>query len=379
VTRVLVYYPSNARSVAIETMMLALHRRGIEIELLTTCDAGALHDYLALQGIPAYAHPLPRRPSFAYYVRQGLHLARFTRTRRTDVVFSHLQQANIVAVLAQFAMKARVVPFRHHFDFVFPGDPIPFSPARAELLFDRVINRLSSIIVVPSEAVAAGIERVEHVDSAKLKVVRYVYDFDGYESPQNDAVEAIRAEYPAQLRLLMVSRLIPLKRPELAFGAVQTLVAEGLDIRLLVLGDGPSRESLEAFVTEHELRDRIVMLGYRTGVVNYMGASDLLVHPSLTEASCNAVKEMAMLSKTAIVCDGVGDFGDYVEDGRNGFVVPRSAEPSELADVIRGVYAEPAALTTLGTTLRVDVLERFGVSDARVADYLALLDDGPSA
>jgi glycosyltransferase involved in cell wall biosynthesis len=376
VTRVLVFYPSNDRSVAIETMMLGLHRRGVEIELLTTCEAGPLHEHLVSLGIPAHAHPVPRRPALIYYLRQAVHLVRFTRARGIDVVFSHLQQANIVAVLVQFAMKARVVPFRHHFDFVFPGDPIPFTAARTELLFDRIINRLSSTIVVPSEVVAAGIERVEHVPGTKLKVVRYVYDFDGYDAPQEDAVEKIRAEYPAHLTLLMVSRLIPLKRPELAFRAVRELVGEGLDIRLLVLGDGPSRASLEAYVAGHQLQERIVMLGYRTAVVNYMGASDLLVHPSLTEASCNAVKEMALLGKPAIVCSGVGDFSDYVEDGRNGFVLPRRTEASDLAAVIRRVYADPAVLASLGAELRVDVLQRFGASEARIDEYVSLLGPG---
>jgi len=371
--RVLVYYPSNARSVSIETMVLAIHRAGVEIELLTTCEAGPLHEYLKREGVEAYAHPVPRRPASLYYLRQGAHLIRFCRRHRVTVVLSHLQHTNIIAVFARFVLKARVLPFRHHFTFVFAGDDMSFEGSRTELMFDRIINRLSPVLIVPSQGVADGMERAEGVDPRRLKVVPYIYDFDGYERPQPEAVEAIRAQFPAQLTLLMVSRLVPLKRVDLAFEAVRDLLADGLDLRLLVLGDGPERESLEAYVDRHDLGERIVMLGHRTDIVNYMAAADLLVHPSLTEASCNAVKEMALLGKTAIVCEGVGDFSEYIEDGRNGFMIPRTARPEDLAEVIRTAYNSRERLETLGAALRVEVLERFAVSDRRVADYLELL------
>jgi glycosyltransferase involved in cell wall biosynthesis len=371
--RVLLFYPSNARTVALETMMLALHRAGIEIELLTTCESGPLHDYLRIQGVPAHAYTVPRRPAISFYLRQVLHLIRFCRRRRINVVFSHLQQANVISVCARPFLGARVVPFRHHFTFVFPGDGIRLERNRSEDLLDWVISHLSKTVIVPSQAVADGIHSIEGVDRRRLKVVRYMYDFSGYPEPDRDAVDAISARFPARLTLLMVSRLVPLKRPDVAFAAVRDLVRDGLDVRLFVLGEGPLRDSLEAFVNEHDLGDRIIMLGQRRDVINYMAAADLLVHPSLTEASCNAVKEMALLGRTAVVCGGVGDFDDYIEDGRNAFVMSRPGSARELAEIIRDVYDSQERLGTLGSELRAAVLERFGISDERVADYLELL------
>jgi glycosyltransferase involved in cell wall biosynthesis len=104
-----------------------------------------------------------------------------------------------------------------------------------------------------------------------------------------------------------------------------------------------------------------------------MAAADLMIHPSLTEASCNAVKEMALLGKTAVVCAGVGDFNDYVQDGVNGFEMSRPGSAHELAEIIRDVHSSPQRLTPMGVELREAVLARFGVSDARVGDYLELL------
>ena len=54
------------------------------------------------------------------------------------------------------------------------------------------------------------------------------------------------------------------------------------------------------------------MVGFREDFVNYMAAADLLIHPSLTEASNNVVKEMGLLQKGVAVCRHVGDFNDFI-------------------------------------------------------------------
>jgi glycosyltransferase involved in cell wall biosynthesis len=372
VTRILVFYPSNKRSVQLETTILAIHRRRVAIELLTTCEAGPLHRFLESQGVRSHAHPLSKNSSLLYYARQIGYLARFCRERRVSTVFSNLQHANLIAAFAQYLMPARVIIFRHHFKFVFPGDGVDLEPNRMERIFDRVINRLARTIVVPSSGVYNGMRAVEHADMSRVTVLPYIYDFEQYGRPAPEAVAAIRARFPARLTLLMSARLIPFKRHALVFDLVRDLIREGLDLRMLVLDDGPERERLEDFVRAHDLSERIIMLGFRPDFIDYMAASDLLVHPSLTEASSSVVKEMGLLGRTAIVCQGVGDFDDYLVHGHNAFLVPRSTDGSEIAKIVRECYRSPEQLERLGRSLRATVLERFGVTPRAVDRYLEL-------
>jgi glycosyltransferase involved in cell wall biosynthesis len=372
-TEILAFYPSNKRSVQLETTILAMQRRGARVRFLTTCAPGPLHDYLSARGIRVSAHPVGKRWSLIYYVRQILHLARFCRTNDVTCVFSNLQHANFIAVFAQFLMPARVVVFRHHFKFALPGDRIPLKPNPMERLFDRVINRLGRIIVVPSSGVYEGMRLVERADMSRVRILPYIYDFDQYGQPDPAAVAELRSRYAARLILLMSARLIPFKRHALAFSVVRDLIEEGLDIRMLVLDDGPERASLEESVRGNRLEDRIVFLGYRDDFINYMAASDLLVHPSLTEASSSVVKEMALLGKTSIVCQGVGDFDEYLRHQENAFLVPRSTDGSEIAEILRSVYASPGELDRLGASLRQTVLKRFSVRPERVDRYLELV------
>jgi glycosyltransferase involved in cell wall biosynthesis len=374
VIRILVFYPSNKRTVQLETTILAIHRRGVEIELLTTCEPGPLHKFLSSQGVPTHAHPLSKRWSFGYYVRQIGYLARFCRERGFTTVFSNLQHANFIAVFAQSLTSAKFVIFRHHFDYAFPGDDIPLKTSRMERIFDRVINRLARKTVVPSSGVYEGMRRVEHADMSRVTILPYMYEFDRYGRPNREAVDKIRSRYPSRLTLLMSSRLVPFKRHALVFPIIRDLVDEGLDLRMFVLDDGPERARLEAFVRTHHLEDRIIMLGFRTDFLDYMAASDLLVHPSLSDASSSVVKEMALLEKTVIACRGVGDFDDYLRDGSNAFLVARSTDGSEIAEILREVYAEPTRLDGLGKSLRAVVLDRFSVKPESVDRYLELAE-----
>lgn len=370
--RVLLYYPSNKRTVAIETVVLEFHRRGVPIELLTTCEPGALHDYLESRGIRTHTNAIPKGSALVYYLRQMVFLVRFCRAHGITTVFSNLQHVNFIAVFAQFFTTARMVIFRHHFKFSLPGDGIPLEPNRMERVFDAIINRLGREIIVPSTGVYEGMRIVEGADMTRVRILPYIYDFDQYGEPDSQAVADIRARYPARLRLLMSSRLIPYKRHALAFKVLRNLVRSGHDIVCFVLDEGPERASLEAFVREEGLQDHIIFLGFRTDFLDWMGAADLLVHPSLTEASSSVVKEMALLGKTSMVCQGVGDFDEYLEHGRNAFVVPRSTDGSHMEQILREVHADPEMLTALGASLQATVLSRFGHESDVVLDYLEL-------
>ena len=373
-TTILFFYPSNQRTIPLETTILAIQGRRIPVDLLTTCEVGPLHRYLMTRGISAYAHPVMTRSAPGYYLRQALYLARFCRQRQVTTVFAHLQHANVIAVCAQYLMSARVVAFRHHFNFVFPGDNIFLTGNRRERILDRFINRLARTIVVPSSGVFNGMRPIERVDISRVIVLPYIYDFEQYPTPNRDVVRSLRSQYPARLTMLMCGRLIPFKRQSVVFPVISTLIREGLDIRLFVLGDGPERAALEEYVHRHSLTDRIIMLGFRDNAIDYMAASDLLVHPSLTEASNNTVKEMGLLGKPAIICRGVGDFDDYLQDGRNAFFVPRATDGSEIEAILRTVYEKPEQLSEMGRLLPNAVVNRFTVTDEAVDQYIALID-----
>jgi glycosyltransferase involved in cell wall biosynthesis len=360
--KILFYYPSNKRTVALETLLIELRNKGYEIIILTTCTKDDFHYYMESLGFTTYANNIQAK-GIRYYLRQIAFLISFCRKQKIDFIFSHLQHVNFIAVLAQYAIKAKVIVFRHHFRFTDTTDE-QIEISKNELLFDKIINKLAYKIIVPSSGVYKGIKATENINIKKVFIIPYLYDFSKYQTPNNTEVEKIKLQYPCTLRLIMVSRLIKLKRHYVVFPVIKDLILEGYDIKLLVLDDGPEKENLITYVNENHLSDIICMLGFKKDFVNYMAAADLLIQPSLTDASNSAAKEMALFEKAIAVSKDVGDYSDYVTDNINGYLIPLTNTATHLKEIIINAYNNPDKLLIMGRNLKTDVLSKFDTSNA---------------
>jgi len=363
--RILLYYPPNKRSVAIETLCKAVIEAGHEVVLLTLTERGDFHKALEAMGITTHTTVMERKPSWKYFLKQGRFLVKFCKQNRIDYVWSHLQEANIIAVLSQRFLKAEVITFRHHAESAFYteyGAQFAMQRNRNEERMDRIINKLAKTIVVPSSGVWYGMEKHEGCDMKKVKLLPYIYDFSTYQQPDNVQVSALKKKYDCELLLIMVSRMVPTKQHLPVFEILNKLIREGLSVKMIVMDDGPLRPELEKYIADQNLSQHIFLVGFRNDFIQYMSAADLLIHPSLTEASNNVVKELALLEKTVAVCRDVGDFNDYISDGENGFMIDRNELKTSVETIIRKAYANKQGLGSMGKELKKDVLRLFSNS-----------------
>lgn len=374
--RILLYYPPNKRSVAIETLCKAVVDAGHEMVVLTLTERNAFHEQMEKFGIAAYSTVMNRKPSWKYFLNQARFLIKFCKENKIDYIWSHLQEANMIALLAQRFLKAKVVAFRHHAESAFYaeyGAQFGMQRNKNEIRFDKIINKLAKVIVVPSSGVLEGMKTYENCNMSKVVLAPYIYDFSTYGKPDSEAVKKIREENNSHLLLIMVSRFVPSKQHQPVFEVVSELVKQGLDVKMIVMDDGPLRKDFETFTKDHNLEGRISFVGFRTDFINYMAAADLLMHPSLTEASNNVVKEMALLNKPAAVCKDVGDFNDYIKDRQNSYLMRRDNLKEEIRRVIVEACEHKAALSEYGTRLREDVLRIFGDSPENRQRFLNLI------
>src|SRR5258706_6976674 len=142
---VLLYYPPNRRSIAIESLCNVVREAGHELIVLTLTGRGPLHETLEQKGIKTYTHQLERKGPSIYFARHALFLARFCRQHKVDVVWSHLQEGNFIAVIAQPFLKAKVTTFRHHAESAFYaefGEKPGMRRNKKEALLDKILNKL---------------------------------------------------------------------------------------------------------------------------------------------------------------------------------------------------------------------------------------------
>jgi phosphatidylinositol alpha 1,6-mannosyltransferase len=170
--------------------------------------------------------------------------------------------------------------------------------------------------------------------------------------------EALRRELAPNGELIVgyVGRLAPEKHVELL------AVACGLPgVRVVVVGDGPSRPGLE------EALPGAVFLGRRTGddLARIFASLDVFAHTGPFETFCQTVQE-AMASGVPVIAPAAGGPLDLVDHGRTGLLVP-PRDAHALRDAVASLAAAPALRAAYGATAR-DAVE--GRTWAAVGDRL---------
>lgn len=144
------------------------------------------------------------------------------------------------------------------------------------------------------------------------------------------------------LRMIFVGRLSPEKGVRFLLEAIAELKREShLDerqLQLTIIGDGPERKELAAFVEKERCTDLVKFAGHlsRNDVIKNLLLSDVCVLPSLSESYCKARLD-AMLCGVPVITSEAG-FGRQIVglDGERGWIVP-TANAKALARTIEQV------------------------------------------
>jgi len=153
------------------------------------------------------------------------------------------------------------------------------------------------------------------------------FDIDKFCRDSKD-IDAFRAEEFKKLGISdsdviigTVSRLESRKGHTYLFQAVDRLLKEYPNARLLVVGEGPYRANLEKEVEQLKLEEKIHFLGYRLDIPKIIALFDIFVLTSLWEGLPRVLVQAALLGKPIVTFDVEGA-GEVVRDGVNGFIVP---------------------------------------------------------
>jgi len=365
--RALIYSPSSFRAVDQQSQAELLIQCGYEVYLLTLMGRGPLHENFEELGAKTFSADKVKGRSLFFFINQCRFLIRFCRENKIDFVFSHLQSNAVISGMARRFIRAKTFYFRHNSDYT------ELMPSRKNKLLNRLANNWSPHIVAISGKVKEQLLK-ERVPARKIYRINYCYNFSQYRKNSLNAAGAIRQKYPCSFLLLTVARLDPLKRHTMIFETVKRLCEDGVDCKLVSIGDGPIRQELEQWVTLNKMTDKIFLESFASNTIDYFEACDILIHLSCSEASSHVVKEAAMCKKTVVACKDVGDFNDYLEQLINAFVVDKEDPVSETVTLLKEYYRDKDRLREMGIALHDKVVNTFSMEAVR-NDYEKLLNN----
>lgn len=129
-----------------------------------------------------------------------------------------------------------------------------------------------------------------------------------------------------------VGRLIPRKGIVYLIQAM-SILRNKVNCRLVIIGGGPLRASLQAGVRERKLDDCVTFLGEQVDAFKFIAKSTIYVHPALSEGFGYVIVEAMACGIPVIAMKGSGGPEDIITDGVDGFLV-RPANPEAIATAI---------------------------------------------
>lgn len=139
------------------------------------------------------------------------------------------------------------------------------------------------------------------------------------------------------------------------------------NIKLLIIGDGVERNSLEQLIDKLKLNDSVLLPGYRPAAHNYLKYINLFVLPSLTEGLPITLLE-AIQAKVPVVATKVGGIPEVLQDGKGGLLIePR--DPESLACAINHIYHNPEHAKHLVSKSYQEVITNYS-SETMAMGYL---------
>lgn len=360
--RILFYTQFNSRSLDTESVMEALVNNAHEVFLLTQCKKGNYHIASEKLGVKTFEFTIPKS-SFLYFFKHALFLIKFCKKNNIDYVFSHLENASLSAVIAQFFIRAKVITFRHIVDEAY------LLKSKRFILQNKIVYHLSKKIVVVSNRSKQFMVEIEKINQGKICVINLAYNFNLYSQPNEETVNIIKSTYNNNLIILTAGRLLDAKRPDVSISVVESLIKKKYNVKLLILGDGPNREKLQNLILKKNLQDYVYLLGFKNNIIDYLSACDILLHPSILDSSSVIIKEAGLLKKTVIACKEVGDVDEYFINGINGYLVQKINPEEEILTIITNYINNP---NSVGENLHKDVLRLFSIENNFI-NYINLL------
>ena len=195
---------------------------------------------------------------------------------------------------------------------------------------------------------------IDYVDWPKIHVVHCGLDQTFFDVPA--------VPIPEAPRVVCVGRLNEQKGQLLLVNAVHRLAQEGVELDVVLAGDGEMRADLESLIKKCKLQDRIRITGWINSnqVRDEILSSRALLLPSFAEGLPVVIME-AMALRRPVLTTYIAGIPELIRPGKDGWLFP-AGDVEALVSTLKNFLATPLGLLkTMGNAGHMRVLERHSI------------------
>lgn len=231
--------------------------------------------------------------------------------------------------------------------------------------YEQYILERANIIAVQSQYTKKRINKLYNIGKTRIMVIPYPIDIEKY-SPQE------RTSYPPEI--LFVGRVTASRKNiPLLLRAFSTVLEQVPETTLTLVGEEPN-DHLRSVISDLNLGGQVNCKGRVDNIVPYLNRANVFALPSNQEGLGIAGLE-AQSCGTPVVATRCGGPEDYVEDGENGFLVPKK-EANLFANRIIQILTNSQLQSKLAQNARSNIVDNYS-KDEIAGDLISIIDKFP--
>ncbi len=289
--------------------------------------------------------------------REAMTLGRLMRLRQIDILHSHLFCSSVLA-----SPIGRLAGVRAILETPHVSERWRRGWLKGRFVADRLAGRSVDAFIAVSRANARYLIEEKGLPPEKVRVIPNGVDTSRFAAGHRPpalmrASLGFCADDPV---LVCIARLEPQKGHEVLLEAMARLRKEIPRARLLIVGEGSLRQSLEARTRALCLDEAVRFVGQQSNVPDWLALAQVAVLPSFYEGlPLSALEALAM--EKPIVATAVDGTPEVVRDDRTGFTVP-PGDPASLAAAILRMLRHPARARAMAGAGRKLITEQYSLA-----------------
>lgn len=283
-----------------------------------------------------------------------MNLYKLIKDRRIHIIRSHNYRANLYSLLAGRLAGVPVVASIHN---VYTNK----DKSLKRRLINQAILKMAPRLIAVSDAIKNDVVRYLGIDPAKITVI-----YNGVDTVRFDPEKTfndIREEFSIgreDILIGFIGRLVNFKGVEHLIKAVSLLKDEFGSMKLLIVGDGPVRDTLKAKAADSNIGGITRFTGKRADIPAILACIDILAIPSVGEEGFPNTLVEAMSMGKSVVATTVGGIPEVIDNGVTGLLIPPS-DPTRLAAALKMLINNRELSLKMGRAARRVVTEKFSV------------------
>jgi len=330
----------------VKNILLGLDRTRFEPYLFIFEEKGEFLDDIKKQGIRVFSSPIRVRRFDPFLLWK---IAGILKSNKIDIVHTHLYQSSSYVRLAAILARVPVILYHEH------GSIRPHFFRYRMIAF--LLVRWTDKIVAISRSDIDYYSKNEHIGQSRFFLLPNALLTNDDESYQAADAEKYAEILKDKKVIGCVANFSKIKGHKYLLMAFAWLIKEYPRTILILVGDGPEKESLVELARQLKINEKILFSGRQKNVGQWYRIFNYFVLPSVEEGFGLVLLEAAKYG-IPIVATRAGGIPEILTDGETGLLVPPK-DPESIFLALKRLFSDNDLAGKIGEKGKEMVLKKY--------------------